>query len=508
LKLRKPRPDSYFDTEHLKRDLSARTVRGGAISGVAQIARTVLVFAGPVLVLPRLLTPEEFGLVGMVMAVIGFVSMFRDLGLSQATVQRETITHEQVSTLFWVNTGLGFGVMLISAALAPVLAWFYGEPRLVEITLALAGAAVLGGLTIQHQALLRRQMRYGALAVIEVTAISIQIGLSIVLAVLGFSYWSLIIGQIAGAGVVLVGVWIGCRWRPGRPSRASGLRSMIVFGGNVTGFNMVNYFARNLDDILIGRFAGTAALGLYQKAYDILKLPLQQINQPVGRVAMPALSRLVDEPERYRRAYLRIVEKILLLSVPLAVFFITTCDWVVPIVLGERWAGASLLLGAMAPLMFTQPLGATAGWLFMSQDRTKDMLRWGLVGSTISVASFLVGLPWGPFGVAASYSITGLLVRTPILLWWVGREGPVRTMDIYKMAAPFAIAGVISTLAVVDLRYLVEMTPVTGTLVALVVTIVTTLGTLSLLRSGRAALRDVVVMLHEMRSRKVEEADD
>lgn len=471
------------------------------MSGIAQISRSILLFVGPTLILPRLLTPEDFGLVGMALAVIGFVAIFRDLGLSQATVQRDEINHQQISALFWINLLLGLSVALVSASLAPVLVWFYDEPRLFWVTIALSFSAVFGGVAIQHQALLRRQMQYGRLAVIEVTAVAVQIGVAIAMALKGYSYWSLIFGQLAGALCGALGVWIGCQWRPGIPRRTPGVGSMVAFGGNVTGFNIVNYFARNLDDILIGRTAGSFSLGLYRKAYDILRLPLQQINRPISRVALPALSRLVDQPERYRRAYLRILEKTLLFTIPFAVFFMTTSDWLVPLVLGERWAGASVLLAAMAPLMFTQPLGSTTGWLFMSQDRTGDMLRWGVVGASIAVISFFVGLPWGPFGVAAAYSIAGVFIRLPVLLWWVGRKGPVSTGDIYRTAAPFAVAGLASTLLVMDVRYFWDFTPLVGTLVGLLLTVGSMVGMLSLTGAGRGALKDAVHMIKSYREK-------
>ena len=494
--------DKHFRTDHLKKDLSRRTVVGAFFTAVSQVSRSVLQF-GSTIVLARLLTPDDFGLVGMVMAAIGFVAIFKDLGLSQATIQREEITHEHISALFWINLGLSTGVMIVSAALAPVLIWFYGENELLGITLALAGTALLGGLTIQHQALLRRQMRFGTLATLEVASLALKVGAAISLAALGYGYWALVVGQVTGALVTAIGVWIACDWRPSRPAKTGEeVRAMVRFGGNVTGFNIVNYFARNLDDMLIGRFAGKGALGLYQKAYELMMLPLTQVNQPISRVALPALSRLVSEPERYRSAYLRILEKVLLITVPLGVFLILTADWLVLAVLGDQWVEASSLLAVMGLMFFTQPLANSTGWLFLSQDRTSEMFRWGLVGSSLSVLSFLVGLPWGVFGVAASYSISGLIVRTPLLLWWVGRKGPVKTGDFYRAAAPLAVAGVVATGAVYAFRLAFGDGPIAiGLAVAFLATVVSSVVALLTFPKGRAALFDLKTLVMELRDK-------
>ncbi len=152
--------NNFFDTEYLKADLKGRSVRGGAVTMAAQGIKFFLQI-GSTVVLARLLTPEDFGLIAMVTAVTGFVMMFKDMGLSMATVQRAEIDHAQISTLFWINVVLSLAFMLLTATLAPAIAWFYSEPRLTWITLALAGAFIFSGFTVQHQALLRRQMNFG-----------------------------------------------------------------------------------------------------------------------------------------------------------------------------------------------------------------------------------------------------------------------------------------------------------------------------------------------------------
>ena len=385
--------DRRFRTDSLKANLGARTARGGAVTIASQGFKFVASIAATV-VLARLLRPADYGLVGMVAVVTGFVTMFKDLGLSAATVQREEITHAQVSTLFWVNVALSVGVAALTAAIAPAVAWFYGEPRLTAITLAYCVGFLFGGLTVQHEALLRRQMRFGVLALAEVAALLASIVVTVLLAWYGAGYWSLVGGHLALSLVYMIGAWAACGWMPGAPERGSDVRSMLAFGGNLTGFSIVNYFARNLDNLLIGRFWGSQQLGLYAKAYQLLLLPIDQINSPFTTVAVPALSRLNDAPERYRRAYLRILEKVAMLTMPGIAFMVAVSDWVVLIVLGPQWTEAGRIFAVLGVAALVQPITNTTGWLFITQGRARHMLQWGFVGGTIS-SSIVVGLHGG-----------------------------------------------------------------------------------------------------------------
>jgi O-antigen/teichoic acid export membrane protein len=328
--------DLYFQTDHLKADLKGRAARGGAVTLASQTLKFVLSMVVTV-VLARLLTPQDYGLIGMVVVVTGFITLFKDIGLASATIQRAEINHQQISTLFWINVGLSLLTMIVTIAIAPLVARFYNEPRLTGITMVFAAGFLFGGLTVQHEALLRRQMRFVALSVIDILSLLAAPMVSIVMALRGFGYWALVFGQLATAITNAVGVWIVCGWRPSRPSRNAGVRSMLAFGGNLTAFGVVNFFARSLDNILIGRFWGATQLGLYARAYQLLILPIEQINAPITAVALPALSRMVDTPERYRQAYVRMLEKVAILTMPGVALMIATSEWVVHILLGPQW---------------------------------------------------------------------------------------------------------------------------------------------------------------------------
>jgi O-antigen/teichoic acid export membrane protein len=483
--------EEYFQTDHLQADLGARTARGGAVSMASHSLRFVITIAATS-VMARLLRPADYGLIGMVAFFTGFVSIFKDLGLSIATIQKSEVSYDQVSTLFWFNLVFSVVITGLTIALSPVISWFYGDPRLVAITAVTAIGFVLGGLTVQHEALLRRQMRFFSLVSIALLSTVVGYIVGIFMAWRGFSYWSLVYSQLALLLTNTIGVWLMCRWRPGLPKRNSGVRSMIAFGRNFTGFSVINYFSRNLDNLLLGKVWGATELGLYNRAYQLMTLPIDQINEPITSVAIPALSRLNDSNERYRQAYLRMLEKIAMFTMPAIAFMMATSDWIVQLVLGPQWAATSrifLLLGITG--MF-QPIANTSGWLFLTQGRSRDMFHWGLISGPLTMGSIVLGLPWGAVGVATSYALTRVLFTDPLLFWFVGRKGPVRTRDFYRTIAPFTLAS-LAALAVSSVirSFVVIHSPLLGLITLFITTGTVTLLCLGALPAGRLALSDI-----------------
>ena len=486
-----PTGNEYFDTEHLTNTIARRTARGGVVTIISHGLKFVVsIFATAVLA--RLLTPQDYGLVGMVAVFTGFVAMFKDAGLSLATVQRAEISYEQISTLFWVNVTLSAAITLLMFVLAPAIGWFYSEPRLVLITIVTAAGFIFGGLAVQHEALLKRQMRFYALSVIAFLSMVVGYAVGIILAWRGVGYWALVFSQLALLASNLLGVWIVCRWRPGRPQRNTGVRSMLSFGGNVTGYALINYLSNNSGNLLVGRVFGPLSLGLYTKAAQLLSLPTEQINEPLATVSIPALSRLADSPDRYRQAYLRIMEKVIMVTMPAIALMMATSDWVVRIILGTQWMESSKLVVFMGVAALFQPVMATAGWLLVSQGRVRDMLRWSFINAPISIGAIVVGLPWGVVGVAVSWSIAKIFVVNPLLFWFVGRKGPVRMGDFYRLLAPFTGASVVSFAACLAFRrFVVIGNPVLGVVACAVVVGLTTLLVLALMPAGRKALADI-----------------
>lgn len=437
-------PDAmYFQTEHLLKDLHGRSFRGGVVTLGGQAVRFLLQTISTV-ALARLLRPQDFGLTTMVGAIIGLIGLWTDLGLSNATVQRSEITHAQVSVLFWINCGLGAGAMLVVALLAPAIAWFYHEPRLVGITVALSTVFFLGGSTIQHRALLRRQMRFKVIAIIDAVSMAFGIATGIAMAWLQFGYWSLVGMQVAATAVNCALVWAACDWRPGRFQRRVGARPMLAFGADVTGFQVLTYFSRNFDNILIGRVMGAAALGIYSRAYALLTLPMNQINMPLSSVLLPALSRLQDNPPEYARLFLRATRAIALVTVPIVVFSFFFAQDTVRVLLGRRWIAAAPVFQLLAPAAAASAIAFVPNWLCQSLGRPRRQLHYALVSAPVCVAGFLIGIKWGIIGVAVSFSLTFTILFSAYVAY-AASGSPVKCSEIalsfWSALWPSCVAG-------------------------------------------------------------------
>lgn len=425
----KKNKQDFFDTTRLNKDLKKRSLRSGAVTLSSQGAKFVIQL-GSTMILARILTPDDYGIMAMVVAITGFASLFINLGLSTAVVQRAEVNHEQISTLFWLNTSIGALVTVIVAAMSPLVAWFYDVPELKAVVLALSLNFLINGLGVQHHALLNRQMRFVAIAVIQVVSMLAGIGVAIFAALEGFGYWALVLNSLTASLVIVVGGWIAAGWWPGLPRRDAGVGDMVRFGSDVVGFNIINYFSRNLDNVLIGRFYGSGALGLYSKAYQLLMMPINNLRDPMTRVAMPALSRLQNDPGRYRNYYMKFVSILAFVSMPLMVFLFVCSDQIVGLLLGSQWLGASDLFRILAVAAFIQPVSTTWGLILLSTGKSKRYFRWGVINSVAISIAFGCGLAWGARGIASAYTLATYLLLYPTLTYAM-TESPVKIHDFF-----------------------------------------------------------------------------
>ena len=393
-----------FTTGGLNQDLNRRALRGGAAVIGAEVLSSVLRI-GATAVLARLLVPGDFGLLSMVTAISVFAERFKDLGLSDATVQSKDITHAQVTGLFWVNLLVCLGIAVVLASLSKTIAWFYAEPRLTAVSLVVASTFVFSGLVIQHQALLRRQLRFSVLATIDLSSMVLSLAIAFSLAYYGFGYWALVAREFSRAFFVVVGTWIACPWRPGPPQRRAGISSLLSFGRNVTAFNVVHFLSRSVDKILIGKLHGASWVGLYDNAYKLLGMPVNQIRYPINTVALPALSALQSQPDKFRTYYEKASRLLAFVATPIVVFAVVFADLVVALLLGPQWTKAVPILRIIALGAFVEPIAQLMGPSLVAYGRTKEYFRLGLVGAILLVAFlFLGGFLLGPIGVALASS--------------------------------------------------------------------------------------------------------
>lgn len=376
----------------------------------------------------------------MVVVLVNFVGLFQDAGLAQATVQRPSISHAQISTLFWLNFALTLFLGSLIAALAPVIVWVYGEPRLFGLSLLLAMPVAVSGLWLQHRALLQRHMRFVAIARVEVLSSALGVAVGVFAALAGAGYWALAYMALATSLAATLAYWSETRWRPGRPRRDTGVRPMLRFGANLTGFNFVNYFARNADNFLIGKFIGTAALGQYSRAYSLMVMPLAQINGPLGSALLPALSALQSDAVGFRRLYLKYLTWIAWLTlIPIAAAAYFGAE-LVRFLLGPEWALAGQIFEWLAVASFLQPVTHYNSLLFISLGRTRQMLLWGVVSSASIVLGFALSVTQGVLTLAMVYAwvVVGICLLQPL---YALRGSPVALRDYFrKIGPPLGIA--------------------------------------------------------------------
>jgi PST family polysaccharide transporter len=432
-----------------------RAAKGALFTGAAQVYRVVVGFASSVL-LARLLTPADFGLIAMVSSCIALVSLIQDLGLNQATIQRERISQAQTSALFWLSFGFSVTLALALAVCAPAVAWFFKDSRLTGLTIAFAFLVVLGGSQSQQLAVLNRELRFKALAGIDVASVTASTIAGVGVAWLTSSYWALFIAGAASTIVSLVCAWtLGSFW-PGRPSFEGDFREFLHFGSGVSGFNILNYLSRNADNLLIGKFYGGEQLGYYDRAYRMFLFPLSQILGPLGRVMLPVLARLRSNPERYRKAYTESISLLMIATQPGLVFAIVFAEDVFSILLGPHWILAAPIFRWLGVAGLHQIMTSTVGWLYMSQGRGGDFFKIGLFGAVTTVTSFVLGLPWGPLGVAIAYTIANYVVLLPATWWSTGRHGPVSTRDLLAAAIPHVVGTSMSAVVMISIASVIN----------------------------------------------------
>lgn len=428
MKSEAPEPNGLFEDRHVVSNLRNLVMRGGAVKIASRAVLFGLRIAG-VVVMARLVSPDDYGLFLMATSFTVLLGMFDDIGLSKATVQRQEINHAQVSTLFWVNATVGVLLFLLVLVAAPILAWFYREPRLARVTMAMGIPFLLSGLAVQHGALLRRQMRFMTLEMIAVTAQVTGAAAMFAAGWLGAGYWSLALNIITIRIVEVSLLWRLSGWRPGLPRRGTGVRGMLVFGGHLSGSNFVNYFNQNLDNILIGLYWGPQALGIYSKAYGLLKQPLSQIGTPSSAVIVPALSRLQGDPVRYRAYFTKAMKAVLFLAMPMVIFTFVEARELILILLGPKWLAVVPIFMALAPAALLGVTQVSAGWLYQSLGRADRMFKAGLSVLCVMIVAFTAGLPWGGMGVATAYSIAYSLIAFPLTAYAV-RGTPLTVRDI------------------------------------------------------------------------------
>ena len=481
-----------------RRSLGATASRGAAVTFAGQGARILIQVVG-IAVLARLLSPSDYGLLAVVLAITGIGEVIRDFGLSSAAVQARTLSPGQRTNLFWLNVGIGTALTAAFLGAAWPIAAAYGDDRLWGVTAALSSTFLLNGLATQFRADLNRSMRFTALTVTDIAA---QLGgllLTVAAALAGFGYWALVVQQLSSAVVQLVVVVASTRWRPGLPRRGEPIKQFVSFGSNLAAVQLLGYASKNVDSVVLAATVGSSALGLYNRAFQLMTLPLNQINAPSTRIALPVLSKLQDDPPRFA-AFLRVGQTALLnvTSAALAVLA-AQADAIVAISLGSQWEGAVPLFQLLSVAGFFATAGYASYWVFLAKGLTASSLRMALVTRPLMIVAILVGSRWGVTGVAAAYSLASV-ATWPISILWLRRvsDAPVgmmfgnglRTLVVYGAGTAVSY---LSTAFVPDL-------PAAVRLLIGVAALLAWLGVAALVsRQYRRDVRNLVSIRHHLR---------
>jgi len=434
--------------------LGNAAARGTSITLAMQGVRFVLQFCSLV-VLARLLTPSDFGIVAMVTAIVGVADILRDFGLSSAAIQAKTLNNAERSNLFWVNVGIGCAGALVILLCTPLISRLYGEHKLAPIIFSLAWVLIISGVNTQFNAELSRSLRFKALAFADIGAQALGIAAAITVAALGGGYWAIVVQQIVVAVMTLTFNMAVCRWRPGLPRRSVSITRFFRFGGGVLGTQMINYATKNIDNVAIGAYWGAGPLGLYSRAYQLLMTPLAQINAPLTRVALPVLSRVQEDDV----VYARYLKKAQLVGCYLTATVFAMCAALahplVAVLFGPKWSGVAPIFALLSIGGVFRSISQISYWIFLSRGKTGQQFKQYLVTRPFMIGIILAGLPWGPKGVAIGASIAYFL-DWAISLWWVGRAAHVDSRMLFRNAfrslflvsAPCGVVAFLGTLLV------------------------------------------------------------
>ena len=399
------------------------------------------------IVLARLLTPHQFGIAGMALVFTNLLTLFTDVALGAALIQRAELSEADRSTVFWVTVGLGLTFSAIAVALSGTVAAFFGQPEVAPLFAALAASFFLNALSSVQTALATRELAYRRLQIREITAVLTGAAVGVVAAAGGLGAWAIVLQSIAISAVSAVLIWSLSPWRPKWVFSRDSLHDLGTFGAKLFGSRILGYINLNGDNLLVGRFLGSSALGIYSLAYNVMFTPMIRIGLPFQQVVFPAYSRLQSDPARLAAAWVRTKRLSVSLLAPGFVAFLVVAPDLVPVVFGAKWHGAVLVL----QLLCVAGVGhafVTLNWsVLQARGQAGVLLALNLVSTTVIFTAFAVGLNWGVAGVAGGYAIAKWLLVLPDT--WVTSRAlglrPLRSLRAGGVAVPIAAtAGLIA----------------------------------------------------------------
>ncbi|MET4447035.1 O-antigen/teichoic acid export membrane protein [Bradyrhizobium sp. GM2.2] len=423
-----------------------------AISNVRWVALSqggrVAISLASMAVFARLLPVSDFGLLAMATVVTNFAAIFRDMGTAAAVIQKPSLTDEAMETIFWSNVVFGVLTGFAVALVSDLVAWMFGQARLGLILKLLSFSFPIVGLAAAHLALLERTNRFRSVALVEVISALIGAAVGIGAAVEGYGILGLIAQTLLTAAISSCSFLMISKWRPAMRWSSSEFSALFHFSGNLVGFNFINYFARNADSVLIGRFLGPDQLGPYNASYRLMLFPLSSLTLIINRALFPIYSRQQGDRWALGRTYLEVLKLISVITAPLMFGLWAVRGPFVHVVLGPEWADAAGIIAWLAPVGYLQSLVSTTGSVMMATGRTDILRNLGLINSAIVVLSFVLGLNGGAVGVAQAYFFANLFVTMISLHSTLSHIHQSLLHLVRSILLPLLFAGVMSCVVV------------------------------------------------------------
>lgn len=389
--------------------LGTSAARNALLGSSGQIVKLIINMASLV-VLSRILTPEDYGLTALAFAIIGVAELVRDLGLSTASLQASSLSNKERNNLWWANTLLGFGCTLICCVVAPLIAYYFADQRLVLIIISMSFVFTFSGMATQYRCDLIRKLQYGRVASWEVFSSLLALLSAIFIAVAGGGYWALVAQQLISNSLTLGGLAYFAHWLPKRYDRKTSIRKFFSFGMPLFGSSILTYASGNLDTILIGSHYGNNILGSYNRAIQMVRMPMNQLRNPIGNVALSTLSKVRADPPRYARMILQAQALFLYPIVGIALWITICAPDIILILLGDKWASSISLVMLLALADAVTSLSSVAGWVYLSENKSSALFKLTIFNTLLRISLFLAAIPYGVNAIASVYILTGLIM--------------------------------------------------------------------------------------------------
>jgi teichuronic acid exporter len=366
------------------------------------------------LVLARLLTPADYGIFGYTTLYVGLIQLVNEFGLGAAIVQNRKLDRSQISALGGLSLLLAISLWVVSAAVSPLVATFFKAPDLSWPLIALSGTFVTTGLKVLPRSLLSRELAFRRVAALDATEALLGTVTTLVLALLGFRYWSLVLGTVFGG---LVGTMVALAWRPhplSWPRDWPRLRASVTFGSHMMVSRLSWYGYSNADFATVGRVLGQALLGAYTYAWSIASIPVDRVSTLIGQVIPGIFAAVQDDPPAMRRYLVRITETLALITFPLAFGLASVADQFVVLVLGPRWWPAIGPMAILALYAAVRSVTTPFSHVLVAVGRASETTRFNLIGLAVLLPLFYLGTHWGVEGVALAWVIGYPIVVIPM----------------------------------------------------------------------------------------------